>query len=87
MTDLSKNSENRLPVELSESEMQNVLFIETLDYMLKVIYKNYSSDIVNQLVNWYLTKNKYEYDQAKKQLFSDLASQLKKSLEEISTQS
>lgn len=81
MQELSKNSENGLQSEPSENLKELQLFIETLDYMLKVIYKNYTSESVINLVNWYLSKNKHNYEQAKKQLFADLAAQLKKSCE------
>lgn len=87
MQDLSKNSESGLPSEHETNVKETTLFVETLNYLLKVIYKNYTSDSVTTLVKWYLQKNEYDYEQAKKQLFADLAAELRKSCEESITQS
>lgn len=87
MQDLSKDSESRLPQDHERNVKEAALFIETLDYLLKVIYKNYTSDSVIQLVNWYLYKNEYDYLLAKKHLFAEITSQLKKQADENNPQS
>ncbi len=75
------NSENTIPLEHSERVKQIMLFVDTLDFMLKTIDEKYSSDDVVKVVNMYLSKNKYNYEEAKKHLFEEIEIQVKKQRE------
>ncbi len=56
----------------------NNLFFETLEYILTGFIPDFQSKDVRLTVDKYLEDNNYDYEGAKKNLFADLGSHIKK---------
>ena len=65
--------------QLSANDIKgNNLFFETLEHILIGLIPDFQLEEVKQTVDRYLKDNKYDYDEAKKHLFADFETHIKK---------